>query len=381
MGELFDYVMQTPGNTNPAVLSSEIQKLIDSSRVTPDWNTISPLVKNSESYIKNRPFFPNILNGALKSINVDWKATDPGSMNLMASFTDSFPEDGEEELSYKKITSKTLPRKYCFVSIVTAKLPGGKEIETVTYHPASYATINKLDDKNYIIKNGSYGDYYFIFDLSTLTDSNKILFPNRGIYYKRNSLKPTDYEYYYSTIKLYQCSFTLNEIYLPETVQGKYISDSNNHFYTKTVEGALDEVWNFAAESYKRVEISETFTGDCRQLGGTRGFPKIFLGPPDDKEANIYKRWNLTDKDYPIISICTSFTSGGTFPDFYYTVSTITGRIFSVGGGANSISSWEPTERFPSSMTVASSTENSTKKFRITVDDTGAVTATEIKEA
>lgn len=243
MDELFDYVMQTPGNTNPAVLSSEIQKLIDSSRVTPDWNTMSPLVKNGESYIKNRPFYPGIMLGALSPIEVDWKNTEPGSINLMGSFTDYFSTEMEKAISYDAMLSKTLPRQYCLVSVVRGKVsPSSPESLSASYFPRKNATLTLLDEKNYCYKDGDYGSYYIIFDTSLLTNENKTLFPKKGIYYKRNSLKPSYYEYYYSTIKLYIGSEKINEIYLPETVQGKYISDPYNHFTEKTVEGALGQI-------------------------------------------------------------------------------------------------------------------------------------------
>lgn len=274
MGELFDYVMQTPGNTNPAVLSSEIQKLIDSSRVTPDWNTMSPLIKNGgESYIKNRPFYPAILTGVLSPIEVDWKNTEPGSINLMGSFTDYFSAEMEKDISYDAMLSKTLPRQYCLVSVVRGKIsPSSPETLSVSYFPGKRATLTLLDEKNYCYKDGDYGSYYIIFDISLLTNENKTLFPKKGIYYKRNSLRPSYYEYYYSTIKLYNGTAKISEIYLPETIQGITISDSNNYFSTKTVEGALDQIGSqlsskelildsSTADSTKKFKITVDDTG------------------------------------------------------------------------------------------------------------------------
>lgn len=52
--DLFDYVMQTPANTNPAVLSSEISKAVEESQVQADYAQNDP---NAKDYIKNRPFY------------------------------------------------------------------------------------------------------------------------------------------------------------------------------------------------------------------------------------------------------------------------------------------------------------------------------------
>lgn len=115
-------------------------------------------------------------------------------------------------------------------------------------------------------------------------------------------------------------------------------------------------------------------------MPGIKGNIIIALKPASEAvETESYKKWNLTADDYPLIGTCTWYQGGGTFPDFGGRVSTATGRVFSVGGGANSISSWTPTEIFPKTITLKSSTESSTKKFKITVDDNGTLTAKEVQ--
>lgn len=57
--DLFNYVMQTPANTNPAVLSSEISKAIEESQVQADYAQNDP---NKKDYIKNRPCYSEITN-------------------------------------------------------------------------------------------------------------------------------------------------------------------------------------------------------------------------------------------------------------------------------------------------------------------------------
>lgn len=55
--DLFNYVMQTPANTNPAVLSSEISKAIEESQVQADYAQNDP---NKKDYIKNKPFYQEV---------------------------------------------------------------------------------------------------------------------------------------------------------------------------------------------------------------------------------------------------------------------------------------------------------------------------------
>lgn len=55
--DLFNYVMQTPANTNPAVLSSEISKAVEESQVQADYAQNNP---DAKDYIKNRPIFTEL---------------------------------------------------------------------------------------------------------------------------------------------------------------------------------------------------------------------------------------------------------------------------------------------------------------------------------
>ena len=75
--DLFDYVMQTPANTNPAVLSSEISKAVEESQVQVDYAQNDP---NAKDYIKNRPFYGK-KGTRLRNTYEDWAAAggDDGS--------------------------------------------------------------------------------------------------------------------------------------------------------------------------------------------------------------------------------------------------------------------------------------------------------------
>lgn len=136
---------------------------------------------------------------------------------------------------------------------------------------------------------------------------------------------------------------------------------------------------NIGAASDAAIVVYDVFSGEGGCAGTTGKALAIFLAPPEEENQNdTYTRWGLTKDDFPLTSRCTSFSSQGTFPTFYFTLVTATGRVFSIGGGANMISSWTPVEIFPSSLTLKSSTENSTKNFKITVDDSGTISATEV---
>lgn len=68
--DLFDCVMQTPANTNPAVLSSEISKAVEESQIQVDYAQNDP---NAKDYIKNRPFYGK-KGIRLRNTYEDWAA-------------------------------------------------------------------------------------------------------------------------------------------------------------------------------------------------------------------------------------------------------------------------------------------------------------------
>lgn len=115
----------------------------------------------------------------------------------------------------------------------------------------------------------------------------------------------------------------------------------------------------------------------CKILEGAQ---VIYLKnvPSSVTTATDYGKLNLTSKDYPITVTCTA-TEYGHSPNASYRITTASGRVIGLYqtliNGNVSVS-----EYIPSSVTISSSTEGSSKKFKITVDDTGTLSATEVTD-
>lgn len=127
------------------------------------------------------------------------------------------------------------------------------------------------------------------------------------------------------------------------------------------------------------VKVIESFNGSGQlMIGNKRRIMVSLEAAPEDERVSFYQDLKLTDEDYPLFGVTTYFESNGTVPTIYGKIITASGRIFGLGGSANLSDSWTPHEVFSDSLILESSTENSTKKFKITVDDSGIISATEI---
>ena len=268
MGELFDYVMQTPGNTNPAVLSSEIQKLIDENFVQPDWNQNK---RTEKDYIKNRPFY--LQSYGLNEEWVDILSPTTGTVILISDL-------------FQNLSSNILQKNYSYEATVAfpptaSPLFLNSEIRVKNKDSSSLSTgrlniatsgIRKIDAINY--KNTTYpqGDIYFILDPDKLGEDNKVIFPNKGIYLIRsNNSNFSNYDLYRWKITM-GGAVTIDPKLLPDNTQGKIISDPDNHFTEKTVEGALNQIGDqlsskelildsSTADSTKKFKITVDDTG------------------------------------------------------------------------------------------------------------------------
>lgn len=142
----------------------------------------------------------------------------------------------------------------------------------------------------------------------------------------------------------------------------------------------IDAISYLQMKDAETVQIIASFNGNGSQIvaGSTDRIMVALAAAPEDERVSFYQDLKLTNVDYPLFGVTTSFESGGTVPSIYGKIITASGRIFVLGGSANLSSSWTPREVFSDSLILESSTENSTKKFKITVDDSGTISATEI---
>lgn len=123
--------------------------------------------------------------------------------------------------------------------------------------------------------------------------------------------------------------------------------------------------------------ITTPLRGICKSSLGAqvvylRNVPSSVTTAPD------YEKLNLTSKDYPIIVTCTTFDAGSS-PSCEYIIATSSGRSIYMYLGLIS-GTIKVQERVHDSLTIQSSTPDSSKKFKITVDDTGTLSATEVTD-
>lgn len=267
MGELFDYVMQTPGNTNPAVLSSEIQKLIDENIVQSDWNESA---KEAKSYIKNKPFSENVIGNYGEKIELMDLEKGECILAFKLPLNESYniKTFGYEALTSFPYSPNSTIHQYNEIITTSGKLV----LSDWSLQKFSSTSTKKIDAENYSFSMG-FGTIYVIVSLATLSEANKTKFPDLGVYVERGSQSfPSNY----ASNKIYFCNKIISERiptrFLPTNTQGKIISDPYNHFTEKTVEGALGQIGSqlsskelildsSTADSTKKFKITVDDTG------------------------------------------------------------------------------------------------------------------------
>lgn len=278
MNDLFSYVMNTPGNTNPAVLSSEILKLIDENIVQSNWeqNDSSQL-----DYIKNRPCY-TFEEPKCTSEVVDLTSLSEG-LQKIATFSSrlSSSSDLVTAWGYEKIkTSRIKNLSGCYyICRYNFRDKNGKGLGGYIYVEQRPSSIVPIDENNYYFSEFTIGSslkVYVICDLTSLSTENKTKFSSPGFYLET----PSGYTprvsvetFPVQTMKIEQCrTLRFKKEYLPTGIQPQEIPDSNNYFETKTVEGALDQlgsqvqsnsiiIGSSTADSTKKFKITVDDTG------------------------------------------------------------------------------------------------------------------------
>lgn len=228
-------------------------------------------------------------------------------------------------------------------------------------------------------------------DIDENSSGNLVCSPSSAVSYCLDFLKmPTslvECPLYYNgeTYNFESASADSTSVYFSTIANGTY----KRIKITKGTNGAADTVAidkNIRLSVPERVSLKQYFTGtpstDFDNMFDYTGQAVVFIQPADTGDrGEHYDRWDLSDVDFPITATYVKRINGSGIPDGYIRVSTSTGRLLEISGRLNFGSGWEtPNEVFPESLVVKSSTTDSTKKFKITVDDSGTWSATEVTE-
>ena len=216
--DLFDYVMKTPANTNPAVLSSEISKAVEESQVQVDYAQNDP---NAKDYIKNRPFYGK-KGTRLRNTIEDFYDASGDYFSGMYDYTMDFIVNGEKftgtcrSLDSNQMKLFHLPSSenykylvravsdvYSFGPSITCEAADGTTVENWSiYPPEETEEIHYLDpkyiedmyytEKGPIVENlgNTYEDWLKLVDGETTNMDKKVLsFLYDGRLYE--NVKPT----------------------------------------------------------------------------------------------------------------------------------------------------------------------------------------------
>ena len=406
MSELFNYIMNTPSNTNPAVLSSEISKNLVENLPQSDYEQNDETQKD---YIKNRPFWSTKttrLRNTYEDYGKIYESADvPLSFIVEGRF---FPNitpifyDSNYVVAYKlfengnqlyQVEIRTGPDKRY---IICQDLVNGTEVENWSIYPIEEnEEIHYLDPK--YVK-----DMYYTEELWTNTSEDLVSLvgewdtdlEGKELTIKYNGVIHENVAPYYSDHRLlYAVDLDdgTKEIVFWWNEGGK-LSYKGDATFKKEVVHRIPPKYCLAAEP-----IFVTFGSNNKGVLSV-GYDEIYdimehggyVTLTDGEYNYSLEHVEKTDEYYLLIFRNHAYEWG-----FDSNGVGIIDYILYVKASKNGEGSieWDEDNGTPvgivypdgyktpfPSLTLKSSTADSTKKFKITVDDTGTLTATEITE-
>lgn len=451
--DVIDYVMETPHNTNRAVLEGLVDTAVEESQVQADWNQNDETAKG---YIKNRicyaedgtiDVYYDSANDELnvRSINLQLGAT----YNVKTSTDVSVVPSGDgTDYICKKITDviselSSIPEYENVLCI------GGWNSETHSLNPflitdepqLMSTTVKRCIITGSNLKINALPEIYYPTELSLFKvvtydkENNKYAYVNKDVEflqptiatYFRNGNKPVgDNNVIYTGMPAYNsdgispfkvesdiipyidtdCTFNLSGNNIPDITLGKSISYNQSNLTGIRNAEALKIFQQKYAKMYQNSVIIRgimifkdvTLTGYCTlDNDSTDNKPKISFF--DSYKGKIYKCsftangdtqtlveiqniWDSTiisSSDVLTKTNTTAFTPTADYQPATkkYVDDHTPSKISKLENDSNYITAAHVYDE----ILISSSTPNSTKKFKITVDDTGALTATEVTEA
>ena len=371
--DIIKYVQHTPENTNPSVLGGLLSDLQEGKSIQPDWNQND---ETAADYVKNRPFYKGKGRKTVASyysLNVSTQYNDTYYVvDLRSGLSDINDGDNitvEICYNYGEFIS------YTNVPITTYYAGGGTYSFDYLGDQEGYP-FKITSDKAYFTQPGTYHlkiykedvDVIFTIPLeflpTDLTNHN-----HNGLYYRNvlcvalndTALNPIE------SIDLGSQSFSWNNIYaknsislgrklntkigLGSTAFGSYIEASGTSSHA---EGFSTK----ASGEYSHAEGSYTLAS------GEHSHAEGYYTKASSNNQHVQGKFNIED-------------SSNTYADI-------------IGNGKNnsersnaatvdwSGNAWYAGTIEGTALILPSSTANSAKKFKITVDDSGTISATEI---
>lgn len=402
MSELFNYIMNTPSNTNPAVLSTEISKNLVENLPQSDYEQNDETQKD---YIKNRPFW-STKTTRLRNTYEDWKAMSHDSVSFVVEgkfyadikphiydsgyvFVYNLPTDDN---TIYQVTSRVGPTEFY---VVCCRKEDDTEVENWSlYPPEESEEIQYLDPK--YIENMYYTEEAWsntTEDLVSLVGKWTTVVEGKELTIKYNGVIYENVAPYYS------------DHYLVYDVN---LDDGTNERVFWWGEGGglcTEGDATFRKETVHRIPPEYCLAVSPIFLSYNKGKGVLSIGYDEIYDIMEHGGYvTLTDGEYNYslvyvekIDECYTLTfrshayewgfdsNGVGIVDYILYIHAYEngeGSIEWDEGGSTPVGIVYPDgyETPFSSLTLKSSTADSTKKFKITVDDTGTLTATEITE-
>lgn len=375
--DIIKYALHTPENTNPSVLGGLLSDLQEGKSIQPDWNQND---ETAADYVKNRPFYKGKGRKTLASyysLNVSTQHNDTYYVvNLPSSLNDINDGDNitvEISYNYGSLTS------YTNVPITTYYAGGGTYLFDYLGDQDGYP-FKITSDKAYFTQSGTYHlriykedvDVCFTIPveylpMKALSDSLKrhdldSLYYNseRRVSLSNTGLTPVVLMDFGSQNRPWDNIYVKNSISLSRKENTAIGSNSTAFGIDTTASGSCSHAEGYGTTASGGDSHAE---GANSEASGANSHTEGYGTKASSTNQHVQGRYNIED-------------SSNTYADI-------------IGNGTNkkrsnaatvdwSGNAWYAGTVEGTALILPSSTANSTKKFRITVDDSGALSATEV---
>lgn len=330
--KIIEYVMDSPENTNPSVLDS----MLKSNKVQPDWNQND---LTASDYIKNRPFYEEVTEVVMLSETSFEVILDNDYCEV--SLSESFPytlEIGEEYM----VTFDGETNTYTAVDIDGSIGIASSSFEEV-FNGNGWACIASSDALILMTMDTSIVGTHTISISGPVTKTHKI--DNKYIDFKLDKTNPVG-----------EGTFSLNR---------RADTDIGNYSFAEGSQTIASGSYSHA-EGYSTTASGESshaegsLTTAIKEFSHAEGFNTIAAS----ESQHVQGKYNVKDSN----RVYAHIIGGGTG-------NTNRKNIHTVDWNGNA---WYDGNIEGKALIIASSTAGSTKRFKVTVDDTGTLIATEV---
>ena len=375
--DIIKYVQHTPENTNPSVLGGLLSDLQERKSIQPDWNQND---ETAADYVKNRPFYKGKGKKTLASyyaLNVSTQYNDTYYVvDLRSGLSDINDGDNitvEICYNYGEFIS------YTNVPITTYYAGGGTYLFDYLGDQDGYP-FKITSNKAYFTQSGTYHlriykediDVFFTIPVEYLpmeTISRLLEKDNPDSLYYNGERRVSLYDTELSPVVLMDFGSQnrpWNNIYVKNSIslsrkENTTIGQNSTAFgYDTTASGSYSHAEGYGTTASGDDSHAEGFQTTA---SGRSSHVEGFNTKASSEDQHVQGRYNIEDKSKTYADIIGNGTNKKR------------SNAATVDWSGNA---WYAGTIEGTALILPSSTANSTKKFKITVDDSGTISATEV---